>query len=394
MSTTHLKSKIDNKIWLKIRGYFYKQRIAEIPVIQNIGSTCDPEQKKALLCYMTIGYSVNLESNNTGRTQPSEILKIVNILTGFGYAVDIIRCIDLRAVDIIRNKKYSLIFGFGETFYQLTNLQPEAISVFYLTERHPEFSYREEKKRLDYFYERHGRKLKITRSGKFYKKYHLDKVYSHIIAIGDVTLFKNTHNIPYFLFPTGLINKGFVFKNKDHKKSRKHFLWLGSTGALHKGLDLLLDVFNSRDDIVLHVCGLLKEERKTLRMKKRENIIEYGHINITSDLFLELTDRCSFIILPSCSEGFATSIATGMLHGLIPVVNKDTGHNVLGDNAIFLEDFKIEYIDNKLNELSNTDPDKLALLSKKAYTFANENFRLENFEENYKRIMGDIIKVR
>jgi glycosyltransferase involved in cell wall biosynthesis len=393
MSISDIKSKIDNKIWLKIRDYFYKQRIAEIPVIQNIGNNCDAEQKKALICYMTMGYSVNLESNNTGRTQPHEILKIVNILTGFGFSVDIIRCIDLRAVDIVKNKKYNLIFGFGETFYQLTNLQPEAVSVFYLTERHPDFSYQEEKKRLDYFFERHGRRLNITRSGKFYKKYHLDKVYSHIIAIGDVRLFRNANSIPYFLFPTGLINKRFIFKDKDHKKSRKNFLWLGSTGAIHKGLDLLLDVFYSREDLVLHICGLQKEERKALRMKVHKNIIEYGHININSDLFLELTNECSFIILPSCSEGFSTSIATGMLHGLIPVVNKDTGHNVLGDNAIFLEDFKTEYIEKKLNELSNTDPDKLALLSKQVYAYANGNFRLEIFEENFKRILGEILKV-
>jgi glycosyltransferase involved in cell wall biosynthesis len=185
-----------------------------------------------------------------------------------------------------------------------------------------------------------------------------------------------------------------VFHEKPHEKSRKQFLWLGSTGAIHKGLDLLIDVLYKRNDIVLHICGLSKEERRILRLKKRENIIDHGHVKINSDLFLELTDVCSFIILPSCSEGFSTSITTGMLHGLIPVVNKNTGFNMLGDNAVFLDDFKIEYIDLKLSELSTTDPHKLALFSKQVYDFARSNFTVSNFENSFKLILTNIFKQR
>jgi hypothetical protein len=392
MQTSVIKSKINYKVWNFIKDYFYNERVAESPVIQNLNNNCNSDQKKAIICYLTVSYFVNWETTYRGRTQPFEIMKIVNTLAGLGYAIDIVGCQDLNAIEIIRNKKYDLIFGFGETFFQLTNLQPEAVSVFYLTERHPDFSFREEKKRLDYFFERHGRKLSITRSGLFYKKHHFEKTYANVIVIGETHLLKDKYSNPYSLFPTGLINKDYIFKDKDHVKSRKHFLWLGSTGAIHKGLDLLLDVFYYRDDIVLHICGLAKEERRILRMKKRGNIIDYGHININSSIFLELADTCSFIILPSCSEGFSTSITTGMLHGLIPVVNKDTGFNILGDRAIFLEDFKIEYINLKLNELSNTDPNELALLSKQALDFAYENFRLEAFEKNFKKIMDDLLK--
>ena len=90
---------------------------------------------------------------------------------------------------------------------------------------------------------------------------------------------------------------------------------------------------------MLHICGLQKHERKQLILQKRVNIIEHGQIEINSDLFLEINNTCSFIILPSCSEACSTSITTGMLHGLIPIVMRDTGFNRLGENAIFFEDF-------------------------------------------------------
>jgi len=392
MRNSILKTKIKNKIWYYIKDYFYFQRVAESPIVQNINNNCNPNQKRAIICYLTSSYFINWEDTKKGRTQPFEIMKIVNILSDLKYGQDIIGSNDIKALEVVKSKKYDLIFGFGETFYQLTNLQPAAISVLYMTENHPEFSYREERKRLDYFYERHGRRYNFMRSGIYYKKHHLQKIYSHVITMGEAKLLNNQYCNPYVIFPTGLKNPDYVFINKNHLHTRKHFLWLGSGGAIHKGLDLLLDVFNQKDDIVLHICGLGKKERERLPMPIKDNIVEYGHIDIESDIFLDLVDKCSYIILPSCSEACSTSITTGMLHGLIPVVIRDTGFNQLGNNAIFLEDYKIDYLKMKLNEISNMDSDRLTLLSKHVFDFANQNFSISNFEENFRTIILDIVK--
>jgi len=317
----------------------------------------------------------------------------VNILSGLGFGIDIIGCNDVKALEVIKCKNYDLIFGFGENFYQLTNLQPSAISILFMTENHPEFSYQEERKRLDYFYARHKKHIPIFRSGNYYKIKHLEKRYTQIITLSETEPLKNQYDNPYTIFPTGIINPNFVFQNKYHYASRKHFLWLGYNGAIHKGLDLLIDVFSQRQDINLHICGLQDSDRKILKIPKRENIFEYGHVDIKSGIFLEVIEICSFSILPSCSEGCATSITTSMLHGLIPVVIKDTGFNRLGDNAIFLNDYKIDYLDAKLTELASYNPDKLKLLSKKVYDFAHQNFSISKFEDNFKTIILDILKV-
>lgn len=388
----HLKEKMRNKIWYHLRDYFYYNRVFDSPVILNINKDCILNQKKALICYLTYGYFYNLEETNIGRTIPFEIFKIVNIFSELGYCIDIIGCNDVRSLELIKSTQYNLIFGFGETFYQTVKMQPFALSILYMTENHPNISLQEEKKRNDYFYARHGKKIAITRSGAFYQNKHMEIKYSHVITLSETEPLKTQYDNPYAIFPTGILNPNYIFKNKNHQSTKNNFLWLGSSGAIHKGLDLLIDVFNHRNDVVLHICGLSSIERKILNLKQRENIIEYGHIDIKSEIFLEITEKCSFVILPSCSEACSTSITTGMMHGLIPIVMKNTGFDRLNGNAIFLNDFSIEYLDEKLTEFQNFNPNDLQLFSKKVYDFARQNFSISTFEKNFKRIIIDITK--
>lgn len=391
MTLSEIRGKITNKIWDNIKNYFYNQRVVDSPLVMNLNNIVTDEQPKVLICYLTNEYFINLD-NNVRRTISFEILKIVKVFSEFGFCIDIIGFNDIKSLASIKDRQYSMIFGFGETFYQMVKLQPEAISILYMTENHPCFSFQEEKKRIDYFYARHRRHARFGRSGNFYKLKHLDTKYSYVITLSETEPLKCQYDRPYFIFPTGIINPKYKFKYKDHQSSKMNFLWLGSYGAIHKGLDLLLDVFSKRDDIILHICGLSKQDRKILKIQNRRNIVEYGHIDIRSNFFLNIVETCSFIILPSCSEACSTSVTTGMLHGLIPIVMKDSGFNRLADNAIFLDDYKIEYLDSKLSEFINFSSKELELISKKVFDFAQQNFLIAIFEENFRTIMQDILK--
>ena len=185
-----------------IKDHFYDQRIADTAIIQNINSSSVVTQKKAVICYLTKSYTKNWESNNIGRTQPLEILSITKVLADTGYSIDIVDCNDTKALPYLQDKDYNLIFGFGEAFFQLTKKHPEAKSILYMTEHHPDFADREEKKRLSYFYQRHKKKARIVRSGNFYKPHHFEKPFSHVITMSEVEPFKNTYTNPYSIFPT------------------------------------------------------------------------------------------------------------------------------------------------------------------------------------------------
>jgi len=390
MKFEDFKTRLTNRVWRMFKDRFYDQRIADSTLVQNINFSTVSQQKKAVISYLTTSYFFDWEHTNIGRTQPFEILSIAKVLADQGYCLDVIGCNDTKALTYLKSKKYNLIFGFGEAFYQLTKLHPEATSILYMTEHHPEFADREEKKRLAYFYERRKKKGRIVRSGNFYKPHHFTRPYTHVITMSEVEPFKEVYKTPFNIYPTGVTNPDFVFRPKDHKSARRNFLWLGSFGAIHKGLDLLLDVFENRDDITLHIAGLSEEDKKLLNPKKRENIIDYTYIDIKSDTFLEVAEKCSYIILPSCSEGFSTAITTGMLHGLIPVVMKDTGFNRLGNNVILLEDHNIPYLDQKLTELSTKASNELTILSKNVFDFAHENFSIAAFEKSFREIIQHI----
>ncbi len=394
MKGDSFKARIIDKLWRMVKDRFYDHRIANTAIVQNINFSSLGAQKKAVICYITASYTKDWENNNIGRTQPFEILSISKVLADAGYCIDIVDCNDTKALPYLKDKKYDLIFGFGETFFQLTQKHPKALSILYMTEHHPEFADQEEKKRLAYFYERHKKKARIVRSGNFYKPHHLIKPFSHVITMSEVEPFKNTYANPFSIFPTGVANSNFKIEGKDHHSGRRNFLWLGSYGAIHKGLDLLLDVFESRDDIVLHIAGLSDEDEKLLSPKKKSNIINHGYLNIQTDTFLKVVQTCSFVILPSCSEGFSTAITTGMLHGMIPVVMKDTGFNRLNENVILLKDYKVAYIDKELTEISERSSAELEHFSMCVYDFAHQNFLPNSFERSFKKIMQNILNLK
>ena len=385
------KIKLKEKLWISLKEFFYLNRIKDSNIVQNLNYDDSGNQKKALICYLVKGYFINVEKN-LGRTIIYEIFKITKIFSEMDYCIDLVDGNDSKLIPLVAEKKYDLIFGFGEIFYQISKLQPDAISILYMTENHPDFSFKEEKKRLDYFFERHKKRVKIQRSGQFYNLCHLEKKYSEVITLGEINSLNQQYENIYSLFPTGIINPDFIYNKKNHLLSRKKFLWLGSSGAIHKGLDILIDVFKERNDITLIVGGLIKSDKKILDFSNRNNILDYGHIDIKSQNFLNIIENCSYIILPSCSEGFSTSITTGMLHGLIPIVMKDTGFNKLTNNAIFLNDYSIEYIDSKLNELSCATAEDLNSFSQKVYNFAQNNFTSRVFETNFRKIINSITK--
>lgn len=390
MKNDSFKTRLTQWLWHSFKDRFYKERIEDTTIVQNINFSAARTQKKAIVSYVTASYTADWGNQNIGRTQPLEILSIVKVLSDLDYAIDIVDCNDLNVLPFVECKEYDLVFGFGEVFYQLTLKYPNAMSIMYMTEHHPDFADREEKKRIAYFYERHKKKARIVRSGNYYKSHYFNQTYSHIITMSEVDPYLKEYKTPFTIFPTGVLNDSFNFGKKEYSAAKNHFLWLGSYGAVHKGLDLLLDVFEKREDIVLHIAGLSEEDENLLQPKKRANIVNHGYINIKTKAFLELVEKCSFNILPSCSEGFSTAITTGMLHGLIPIVMKGTGFNRLNDKAIFLENFKISYLDEKLTEISTMPSEDLGNFSKRVFDFAHENFSNSAFEKNFEKIMNTI----
>ena len=177
-------------------------------------------------------------------------------------------------------------------------------------------------------------------------------------------------------------------ESKDFDACRRRFLWLGSEGFIHKGLDLALEAFAGMPDHELLVCGPLEKEPAFARafadlLYKTPNIHAEGWVDIGSPRFAELASRCAGLVYPSCSEGCAGCVVTAMHAGLIPVVSRESGVDVAPDRGVMLADTAIASIQAAIRGLSNRSAAELAAMARSAWTWVRAHHTRERFKEEY-----------
>ena len=183
-------------------------------------------------------------------------------------------------------------------------------------------------------------------------------------------------------------------ERKDFASCRRSFLWLGSGGLVHKGLDLVLDAFAGMPGFSLYVCGPIQKERDFEREYSRElyetpNIHTVGWISIDSPGFQEVTEKCAGSIYPSCSEGQAGSVVTCMHAGLIPLVSYESGIDV-EDFGVLLKDSSRDAIREALHLIASLRPGEIEERARKTWDYARKHHTRESFAEEYERVIADI----
>lgn len=364
-----------------------KKKVNKINIVLNINNDLCRNQKKVAIVYIDNNFKTIFEKQ-VFHSQVLEMNQIVKEFINRDYCIDIINCHEELALEIIKDNKYDVIFGLSDIFYNLCILNSEAKRIIYVTENHPRFSLEKESERINYYYERYKRKFPILRSNLYFKEKHFNVV-DYAILMGESNYFTNYSFPIKTIEPTGLVNNKYIYRERNYEKSKKNFLWFGGKGAIHKGLDLLIDVFSNREDIILHICGLDKKEKRRLKIKQKKNIKIYGTISIYSDTFLELVNKCNFIILPSCSEAHSTGILTGMMHSLIPIVMENSGFSRLDNKCIFLKSFKIDYLNSKLSEISNYNNSYLKKMEIEVYEFSRNKFNIKSYSYKLKEIFDE-----
>jgi len=178
-------------------------------------------------------------------------------------------------------------------------------------------------------------------------------------------------------------------KNKDFKGCCRNFLWFGSGGLVHKGLDLALEAFAQMPDLHLTVCGPLNQEEDFKRIYTQElyqtpNIRTVGWVDVSSPGFTEITGNCVGVIYPSCSEGQCGGVVTCLHAGLIPVVSYETGLDVGGDMGLILRDSSIEEIQKAVKKISAMSVEELQARARRSWEYARERHTRETFATAYR----------
>jgi hypothetical protein len=205
-----------------------------------------------------------------------EFLAMLKTFIDYNMCIDIVPSFSTQKKDCKNILKYDIIFGFGESFFNACNNNPNALKIAYITESHPKFSLEQENNRLEYYFQRHKKRPAIVRSGVFYKEEHINSA-DYAIIIGNhrtLDTFRNFNGKLYSLTPTAIFNPNYEWKLRDYSKSKKRFVWFGGNGCIHKGLDLLIDIFSTENEYTLYICGMDQKEKKYLHFSK--NTIDLG----------------------------------------------------------------------------------------------------------------------
>ena len=139
-------------------------------------------------------------------------------------------------------------------------------------------------------------------------------------------------------------------EDKDFAAARTRFLWIGSHGLVHKGLDLVLEAFARMPEVHLTVCGPIGEEPAFEAAFRRElygtpNIETLGWVDIASPAFAALLQRTVALVYPSCAEACCGTVVNSMQAGLIPLASRESGVDIDEGFGMLLGDGTVEAVE-------------------------------------------------
>lgn len=353
-------------------------------------------REKVLISYITEPFKNGIHLRHTNQAEALEIAKVFNEL---GYNVDIA---DYYYEGNINYDKYSVIFGFGEplikSFY---NRNHKILTINYGTGMHVTHQNYATLKRIEEVYKKKGKWL--LKSGRI-----VDKAWSvqtslvdNIITLGNDEVVdshqkyfsRKIYNIPISYYK--LFDQEEILRNKNFEDAKNHFLWFGGSGLIHKGLDLLLEVYKELPNLHLHICGPIDNEPKFKNVYYEElyntkNIHTYGFLDISSMTFKDIIEKCAFVIFPSCSEGGGGSVINVMVYGLIPIVSI-TASIRIKDFGIEIKELSHESIKESIIKAANLSKDEIKERSLKCANDTITGHSIEKFSYELKRALIEIL---
>jgi glycosyltransferase involved in cell wall biosynthesis len=182
------------------------------------------------------------------------------------------------------------------------------------------------------------------------------------------------------------------FEDKDFAAARGRFLWIGSQGLVHKGLDLVLEAFARRPGLHLTVCGPIDRDPAFEAAFRRElyetpNIETLGWVDIASPAFAALVRRTAALVYPSAAEACCGTVVNSMQAGLIPIVGVGAGVDVDPDFGMVLGELSVEAVGQAAQSLAARPPADLAAMARRAREVARATYT----PERYRAVFGAAI---
>ena len=385
----------DRLAWVR-RLYYAVRKLQPERLLSNVLRST--HQRCALLSYVTYPFR---SRNRFYNTQYLQVQAIAAVLDNLGFRVDVADVGYRRAVNYSR---YQLIIGFGLPVLRFFGNQPRgAIVIFYCPGIHNYDQNLATLCRAESFSLRYGRWLLDSCRFAEWDFTSLAAVCDAVFTLGNryvVESFQRYTKKPVYGIPSPCFRMGdvkSVLQGKNWEESRRHFLWFGSNGLIHKGLDRTLEAFAGLPDLHLHVGGPLHREpafRELMRplLDRHSNLHIHGYIHLTESVFAELMSQCAFVVNPSCSEGGSPATLNVMASGgLIPLITRSASLDT-EDFGLMLPDDEVNTLRQVAREVSQWSPDRVAQYAARAAMHAENEHSLEKCQAAFASALEAVLK--
>lgn len=351
--------------------------------INNVNGVDNTSAKRALLSYSVLHFRKGSKKFIHPNTIESKL--ILRVLTEKGYRVDVYNNTYAGHIDF---SDYDLIFGEGMPLYTYMRgtCQKKCRVVYYATGSHP-------------FYQTEKSVQALVRFKRTTKLAPIDSLRiiplewgiaaslaDRCVVIGNEvtckTFVDQGHSDVVSISPPFFLCNPVRAQYSDSRK--RSFLWFGSFGYLHKGLDIVLDFFRENADLDLYICGYSDRERAFWDSYAAHSVIpanihDCGFVDVRSGKFSGLLEQCGSAILLSASEGCSTALLTVIGNGgLIPIASRSCGIDI--DTFGFsVKEHTTSDLQTSVTEYLETDVSRLSEMSEVGREYVNANYTEDGF---------------
>ncbi len=386
------RRRIGNAIVAWVQRLFANRRL----VCDVFGSRCD---RKVLICYLPEAFDGPLPKSHSNFTECYAAAKAFHRL---GYSVD---CAS-RDNDRVDYSPYEVVYGITSPSYarSFSAAKQEPLRIFYSVGAHTFLNFKVTAERNLAFYREHETRALaschyVPGNGMNYYNARLSDA---VICLGDnlvAQYFKEEDPRPnhYYPLPAFYFDVRRPSTEKDFDKYRRNILWFGSSGLIHKGLDIAIDFALHHPEYTLHICGASRGEKEFWRhyaplADKAPNIVQHGFVNIESQEFARILDECAILVNPSLSESGAVAVLNVLAGGLLyPVYSRNTGLALAEYGS---EVPKVTYyaFEQAIITASQLPAEELLQKTCKLNSHVRENYTLERYEEQLYNHIETILK--
>lgn len=354
---------------------------------------------RVLMSYLAGG--VHLPDGHPGLMTHSnlwESREIARIFSRMGYDVDVIAWDDHRFVP---KADYDVVFDIDANLQRLAPLLPErAVRILHLTGSYGPFQNAEELARVAAFEARTGKLYSPKRLLRWVELSERSLRLAHQCSLlgnaATLSTYPEAYRDKISLVP---VSGSFLDQVRDGAAIRAaaggEFLWFYGAGAVHKGLDLVLEAFANHPEWTLHVVGEAPEEpdfkRACSELLARPQVHLHGRLVPGSAAFREKLDRVFCFIAPSCSEGISPAAVTCLQFGLYPILGRRNGIDLPAGCGIALDDVSPASIERAAMAAQALSPEEVVLQTCRCQEMAMQTFSREAFSRAYHQFLETML---